>query len=493
MDAAHDLELLVRSRHPLVVVETAEEDRLQELLQEVAGGLALGFHVWTLSEGIHLAGATGRLYDTRDPLKALDNLPTVQDHGIWWFKDLHHYLDDPRVLRKLRDLSHLRPGQRRTLVLSAPSITLPAELEKLAARYRLSPPSEDDLRRLVHGVVQDLSRRSAVRVEIDDAQYRRLIAGLKGLTRFEAERALTRAVLEDAALTGEDVEAVQRAKRELLARDGVLEYMPPDADAVPLGGLDRFKAWLRDRKGAFTAEAKRFGLTPPKGVILLGVQGCGKTMAARAVADAWSLPLLRMELGRLYDKYVGETEKNLDRALHLAEHMAPCVLLVDEIEKGLAGSDSADADAGIARRVLGRLLGWLQDRAASVFVVATCNRVGDLPPEILRKGRFDEIFFVDLPAPAERREILATHVTARGRRPEDFDLDALAQRSQGFSGAELEQAIVSGLYAAFARGGDLDTELLAAEIEGTRPLSVTRREEIDALRAWASGRAVPAG
>ncbi len=492
MESWHDLELLIQSRHPLVIVETWEEERLEAALREVAGRLAMPMHVWTLTGGLRRPEADHHVYDSKEPLKALANLPTLGGDGVWLFKDLHHYLHEPEVGRTLRDLGQLEPGQRRTVVLVAPSVDPPAHLQKLAVRYRLALPGEIELRRLVHRVVEDLGRRVPVRVQLADADYRRLIEGMKGLTLHEAERALTKAILDDRALTDADVLMVQEAKRELLRDEGVVEYLAPQADGVALGGLGRFKSWLEKRQRAFTPEARSFGLPAPKGVVLLGVQGCGKTLAARTVAESWQLPLLKLEPGRLFGKFIGESEQNLERALQLAEHMAPCVLLIDEIEKGFAGASGSEADGGVSRRILGRILGWLQDRTAPVFVVATCNAVDDLPPEMLRKGRFDEIFFVDLPDAAERKAILALHLERRGRESGAFDLDALVEAAEGFSGAELEQAVVAGLYSAFAAGTDIDTPTLLDELRGTRPLSITRGEDVAALRAWARERAVPA-
>jgi len=259
-----------------------------------------------------------------------------------------------------------------------------------------------------------------------------------------------------------------------------------------IGGLENLKRWLAKRKKAFTPEAKRFGIPAPKGVILLGVQGCGKSMAAKAVAREWGLPLLTMEPGRLYDKYVGESDKNLEKALKTAERMAPCVLMIDEIEKGFAYVGSSEADAGLSKRIFGRLLGWLQERKASVFVVATCNQIEALPPELIRKGRFDEIFFIDLPRHDERKEIFTAHLKKRKRDPAAFDLDALAHASEGFSGAEIEQAIVSGLYTSYSAKKELDTGTLAGEISATRPLSGIMAEKISRLREWAAGRTVSA-
>ena len=492
MEPPHELEVLIRSGHPLLAVETHEEERLEDALHRIAQRHGMAFFVWTAGEGLRRDGHDRGLYDSKEPDKALRNIRDLTLEGIWLFKDLHRYLDSPELLRQLRELAGQKTKRRRALVLAGPKIELPPLIEKVSVRWRMALPTENELRRLVHEVVNDLGRMRRVRVDLTDDEYRRLVDGLKGLTHFQAERAVTEAVLDDLALTAEDVESVQRAKRELIAKGGVVEYVPSRDDAPELGGLGTFKRWVGKRARAFSDEAKAFGLPTPKGLVLLGVQGCGKTMAARAVADLWKIPLLKLEAGRLYDMYMGESEKNLEEALWLAEHMSPCVLLIDEIEKGFASSSSAAADGGLSKRILGRLLGWLQDRRAPVFVVATCNRVQELPPELLRKGRFDEIFFVDLPTLEERKEILALHLSIRDRDPKAFDLERLAAASDGFSGAELEQAIVASLYTAFAGGSRLTTELLEEEIRGTRPLSVTRREEVDALRAWARERAVPA-
>jgi len=270
----------------------------------------------------------------------------------------------------------------------------------------------------------------------------------------------------------------------------VLEYVSPEENLAEVGGFKNLKAWLEKRKKTFAPEARQVGIESPRGILLLGVQGCGKTMVARAVAREWGLPLLKMEPARLYDKYVGETETNLDKALRMAEQMAPCVLMIDELEKGLSYNPGGDADAGLSKRVFGRLLAWLQDRKAPVFVVATSNDIGQLPPELTRKGRFDEIFFVDLPNAEERKEIFAVHLRKRKRDPKLSDLDALAAASDGFSGAEIEQAVVAGLYTAFSRGVEVSSEIIVEELKATKPLSVTRAETISALREWARDRTV---
>jgi SpoVK/Ycf46/Vps4 family AAA+-type ATPase len=487
-----DLELLILSRHAIVAVETYEEERIESALQAIAGRLEIPFFVWTVTDGLRRHGGGSPIYETQRPIMALGNLAAIKGDGVYLFKDLHRYLEEPEIVRRLQDLTRVFARARRAIVLAAPRIALPPELEKTVAHVRLDLPTREELMRLAHDVVDGLARQHRIRVELGAADFARLVDALGGLTLFEAERALARVVLEDLSLTLRDLDRLVELKKSLLEKDGLLEYFPPDEGLAQVGGLGTLKAWLDKRRKAFTPEAAEFGVRPPKGLLLLGVQGCGKTLAARAVAREWGLPLLRLEPGRLYDKYIGESEKNLERALQIAERMAPCVLMVDEIEKGFAAVSGAEADGGVSRRIFGRLLGWLQERQAPVFVVATCNQIHTLPPELMRKGRFDEIFFLDLPTPEERREIFAVHLTKRKRDPARFDLGALAAAAEGFSGAEIEQGVVSALYTAFSSGSELDTATVLEELGATRPLSVTRGEEIAALREWARDRAVPA-
>jgi hypothetical protein len=488
-----DLELLVKSRYPLIAIQTWEEDRLTNALQYVGARLKLHVYEWTIGSAIR---RRGMVTDTGDngpqtPVDALRAVASLGD-GIFHMKDLHRFLGEPPVVRRLLDLAPTLEHDRRSIVVSATHVTLPAELEKRAAFFRLELPTLDELRSAAKRVVDDLRRDHRIAVELTPAEFEQLIDRLRGMTLFEAEHALTRTILRDSALNRDDLAAIVDMKRELLAKDGLLDYIPVEATLGAVGGFASLKAWLAKRRRAFTPEAKSFGIVPPKGILLCGVQGCGKTLAAKAVAHDWALPLLKMEPGRLYDKFIGESEKNFDKVLALAEGMAPCVLLIDEIEKGFASVSSAESDAGLSRRLFGRLLGWLQDRKAPVFVVATSNAIDQLPPEMIRKGRFDEIFFIDLPTAAERKDIFAIHLGKRERDPARFDLDALAAAADGFSGAEIEQAVVSALYTAFAASSEVTTEILVGELRATRPLSVTRREDIAELRAWAADRAVPA-
>lgn len=492
--AQHELELLIRARHPFIAIHGADEARVEAMLRTAARRVGLPLWVWSLTQGMRASGsltparATGRTLE-----EALDQARRTSAEALYFFKDLQDVWEDATTTRHLLDLGRYFEMDRRTLFVAGPNITVPSKLRHLCASWRLPLPSTEELRTLARRVVQDFSGPVPVRVDLGEGGIDRLVESLKGMTAVEAERALCAAVADDLALTESDVDGVLAVKRRVLEEGGVLEYVVADVDLDTVGGLENLKDWLERRRGAHGEEARAFGLPAPKGVVLLGVQGCGKSLVAKAVAADWGVPLLRLEAGRIYDKFIGESDKNLEQALTAAEHMAPCVLMIDEIEKAFAYSGSTDSDGGLSRRLLGRLLGWLQDRTSPVFVVATCNDVSQLPPELIRKGRFDEIFFVDLPTVEERAAILDVHLRKRGRDPTTFDRDALVEASAGFSGAELEQCIVGALYAAFAAGHDLDTPTLVAEMAGTRPLSVTRAEDVARLRAWAADRTVAAG
>lgn len=493
IDARKEFQLLIRSRYPFVAIHSADEARIESLLDSVARAEDMPFFIWTSTRGLRrsgglLGGGRGRTLE-----EALDEAKAMSAEALFLFKDLHAHLQDPATVRRLLDLAGFFRADRRALVMAGADLVLPAALRHHCATLRLALPTDEELKRLAWRVVHDFSQGQDVEVAMSSEAFLRLIDSLRGLNHLEAERALCRAVADDLRLSVDDVDEVMRIKKEVLQEGGVLEYVPVDVGPEDVGGLEALKAWLRLRRDALSPKAREFGLPAPKGVILLGVQGCGKSLAAKAAAADWAMPLLRLEAGRIYDKYIGESDKNLERALDAAEHMAPCILMIDEIEKAFAYGRSAESDGGLSQRIFGRLLTWLQDRKAPVFLVATCNDVTQLPPELMRKGRFDEIFFVDLPDRDERLAILRVHLRTRGRDPDTFDLAALADASDGFSGAELEQAIVAGLYAAFAKEELLTTDTVLAELAATQPLSVTRREEIEALRAWAVGRTVPAG
>jgi SpoVK/Ycf46/Vps4 family AAA+-type ATPase len=492
-DKRDALRLLVNSRSPIITVETSEESRVEELAAEVAAELDIPFFTWSVTSGVMRRGTDQPIYDTEDPEKALANIALMRGDGMFLLKDFARYFEQDRVLRRMRELAASFREVRRSVLISAPVLKLPPELEDEAVPFRLELPDALLLFKVVQGTLAELGTQFTLKVELDQEGQRQLARNLAGLTMEEARRTLARCLHARSRADAQTLGDVLEAKRALLQQQGVLEYLKADASFADVAGLANLKQWLRKRRGALTPEGKKFGLEPPKGILMIGVQGCGKSLAAKAVAGEWRLQLARLEAGALYDKYIGESEKRLRRSLDIAQQLAPVVLWIDEIEKGFAATTaSADVDAGLTQRILASFLTWLQDRESGVFIVATSNDISALPPEVLRKGRFDEIFFVDLPDVAAREELFRIHLKRRGREPEMLDVSALAAASEGYSGAEIEQAIVSGMYTAFSQSQPLSTAVLLDELRATRPLSLTRREDIARLRDWARDRTVPA-
>lgn len=490
----HDeLRLLINSRHPIIAVETAEEDRVEALLLDVATELRVPLYEWSVTTS--LAKARGApLYNTDSPEQGLANIALIQGDGIFLLKDFARYCDNDKICRRLRDLAEKFRTVRRSMVLTAAKMELPAELEGEAMPFQLGLPEAEDLLPGIKQVLAELNREERFPVSLDVAAMTQLAQNLVGLPEEEALRALRKSVLERGKADAGLLDAVLETKRQALKTEGLIETVRRDASFADVAGLDHLRDWIAKRKNALTPEGRRFGLVPPKGVLITGVQGCGKSLAARAVAGEWGFELARLDAGALYDKYVGEIERRLHKALDLSQKLAPLVLWIDEIEKAFASaSSSGDADAGLSQRLLATLLTWMQDRESGVFLAATSNNITVLPPEMLRKGRFDEIFFVDLPSVEVRAALFRLHLKKRGRDAAVFDLVKLAGASEGFSGAEIEQVIVAGLYTAFNAKQQLTTEILLVEIQGTRPLSVTRAEEVESIREWAKTRAVPAG
>ena len=488
MDTVADLKVLLTSAYPLILAEARDEQRLLGALRAAAADLRLPVWTWTAARGLARDGHEAQ-YGTADARGALRFVADLSDPGVFVFADAHHALTDPVVLRSVKD-SALAAERGQTLILTAPHQQVPPELDGLAVPWRLRPPDDEELGRLVRRTIDDLAMRGMT-IGMGIAGHSDLVAALRGLTLGDAERLLQRAVLRDGGLSRDDLTYLRHAKAELLNTDGVLELMEREHGSLAdVGGLDGLKRWLAVRGRAVgSARAGEMGIDPPRGVLLTGIPGCGKSLVAKSLAATWRMPLVLLDPARVFRKYVGESEQRLESALGTVDAMAPVVLWIDEIEKGFATSDS---DGGVSARLLGTFLRWMQDRPDGVFVVATANDVTALPPEFLRKGRFDEIFFVDLPGPEARRDILAHHLWVRRHDPVRFDLDKVAEITSGFSGAELEAVVVGALYRAFGANAELTTEELVAEAEGTVPLSVSRAEDVARLRTWAAGRAVPA-
>ena len=491
-----ELDTLIRARYPLVWLVSSEEGRVEELLRGIARGHGKSLIGWSAVRGLHRLDETRGVAlptETEEPYAALQALRGLQEPALVVLKDLHAWLDDRRLVRALRELGQSLKSSYTTAIVLAPVLQLPVELEKEIAVLDVPLPTFAELADLLRDIVGVLRKAGRVAVDLKREEGEQLIKAALGLTLQEAENAFAKAIADDDRLDASDIQRVMDEKRQVIRKSGLLEYYPVDHALAAVGGLQSLKDWLHRRARAFTAEAHAFGLPEPRGLLLLGVQGCGKSLTAKAIASQWALPLLRLDMGRVFSGLVGSSEENLRRAIRVAESAAPAVLWLDEIDKALSGSASSNvSDGGTTARVLGTFLTWLQEKTAPVFVVATANRVEGLPPELLRKGRFDEIFFIDLPDAAERQEILRIHLSRRGRAPEGFDLPGLAARAEQFSGAELEQAVVEGLHAAFDTRAQLTDAHVARAISETVPLAVTLREEISRIRDWARDRTRPA-
>ncbi len=493
-DTVSTLELLVRARYALIVLDTIEPERAEGLVRRIASNLSLHFFGWTRSKGLRRGGEGGDpiIDGTAEPHKAL-RAAELEGAGCYHFRELGQHLSEPLVVSHVLDLVSGFSTRRGALFLTGHDIRLPDALRPYATTLSIPGPTYEDFRALLERVTRDQSARIPLKVEISQVDRVRLLNNLSGLTLIEAEKILTKLMIDDGALRANDVERVIVAKRQAVEQEGLLEFHPARDGMSEVGGMDGLKRWLGQRRLVVTdpKRAEEFGLSFPKGALLLGVPGCGKSLCAKAVAHEWGLPLLKLDPANLYDKYVGDSEKNFKRAMQMAERLAPIVLWIDEMEKAFA-SGGGEEDGGVSRRVFGTFLSWLQDRAGDVFVLATSNDVSKLPPEFIRKGRFDEIFFVDLPLARTRSDIFTIHLRKRKQDPAKHDLKVLAEATDGFSGAEIEQCVVSGLYTAFAGSSPLTTPMLLAEISQTRPLSRTMSERLGALREWASDRTVAA-
>jgi len=483
----HDtLVTLLRAGYPLVYLVTHEERRALTTIADVCRGTGRAMSTWTATRG----WAGNITHSALDPAEAVEAYCAHHTQpGVAALLDYHAYLEDPRVVRSIRDVLQLCKARQITLVLLSPILKVPPELEKDMVVVDYPMPDREDLARILDDVA------ASAGVSVPDETRTPLVDAACGLTHEEAENAYALAIVRARAWDERAIATVHEQKAQMIRRSGVLEYYPARATLDDIGGLDLLKDWLRRRARAFAPEAREFGLDTPRGVLLLGVQGCGKSLTAKAIARTWGVPLVRLDLGRVFGSLVGESEANLRSALRTLEAMAPVVCWIDELEKGAAGlSASGVLDSGVTARVVGTLLTWMQDRDPDrpVFIAATANRVETLPPELLRRGRLDEVFFVDLPDEVERQAILAIHIRKRRRDPHAYDLHSLASATDGFSGAELEQVVADALYLAFDRGRDLTDEDLLEAARATVPLSRLRGEEIARLRQWAADRARPA-
>jgi ATP-dependent 26S proteasome regulatory subunit len=497
MNIEAEIDTLIRARYPILYIITSEEMRVQNMLVELAGKRQKKVFEWTSSSGIVPAGTSiqsqkSRNPATKEPLAALDLVIEQVEPAIFLFKDFHPFLtrNNHSVIRRLKDIALHLKNSFKTIVLISPVMEIPAELDKEITVLNFPQPAKEDLAALLEKIVAELQENKQVRIELDEEGRERLLQAALGLTLGEAENVFAKIIVKEQRLSGEYVNEVFAEKQQIIRKSGLLEYYAASEDFASVGGLNVLKRWLNKRIAAFTAEARAFGLPAPKGILLLGVQGCGKSLCAKAVSRLWQLPLLRFDMGRMFGSLVGSSEENVRRAIAVAESVAPAVLWVDEIDKAFVGSQSSGvADGGTTARVFGTFLTWLSEKNAPVFVVATANDVSQLPPELLRKGRLDEIFYVDLPSEEERAEIFRIHLAKRNRNADQFDLQSLVAASPDFSGAEIEEAIISALYDAFYEKKELATAHVLEALGETVPLAKTMAEKIAEQRNWAIGRA----
>jgi SpoVK/Ycf46/Vps4 family AAA+-type ATPase len=487
-----EIKNLLKAHYPMIYIVSYEEARVVDMLKNICGELKMGLYTWSFTEGMVHQDSDKMEITAADPMEVLGQIQAHKTSSIFLLKDYHPYITDAEVIRKIRDLQGDIYAEYKPIIVLSPVQKIPVELEKIVTILDYDLPDREEIAALIDGAACEI--RSVCDFDMSAEHRESVIKACQGLTADEIENILSKSWVETHEFS---VDIVLTEKKQIIRKSGVLEYFDNLEEFANVGGMVGLKDWLQKRSVAFTDAAKEFGLPDPKGLLVLGIPGTGKSLVCKAVAGLWKVPLIRMDVGRIMSGLVGSSEDNMRKALRTAESISPCIMWIDEIEKGLSGTGSSNmSDAGTTARVFGTFIQWLQDKTAPVFVIATANNVKELPPELLRKGRFDEIFFVDLPSQDERKEIFRIHLTKRGRNPEEFDLDALAEKAAGFSGAEIEQTVISAMFNVFigdnpgARDIDTDAVLLAAR--DVIPLSKTSKEQIDGMREWAATRARPA-
>lgn len=493
-----EIEVLIRARYPIIYVISWEEQRLLNHVLRIGSRLGKRVFEWSVTTGLVPSGTSVQSQKhkdtaTQDPLVALDNVIEHVEPALYVFKDFHPFLrgQNMAVIRRLREVSSTMQNTYKTIVIVSPIFELPPELEKDLTIVDFDLPNVNDFTALLAKIVDEVKENPKLNVSMNNHTREQIVHALLGLTLTEAENVLAKTLVEHRSLSEKSLDVIHSEKRQIIRKSGLLEYYDAEEDINSVGGLDAMKSWLLKRSVAFTDQARQFGLPSPRGVLLLGVQGCGKSLMAKTISNAWQLPLLRFDVGKVFGSLVGSSEENIRRAIKVAESVAPVVFWIDEIDKAFRGSrgSGAGTDSGTSARVFGTFLTWLSEKNKPVFVVATANDVTLLPPELLRKGRFDEIFFVDLPAFAERKEIFRIHLQKRKLDAAAFDMDELAKASVGYSGAEIEEAVISTMFDSFYEKKPVTTERLLKSISQTVPLSKTMSEDVDGLRKWAEGRA----
>ena len=502
--SAQEIEDLIRARYPLLYIISSEEERVERTMLEIAKRRGRNLIAWSSTEGFKDlyrvdeaekdTTTKGSLPpDTIDPLKALDQVSKSEDNAIFLFLDYHPFLDSRNytVIRKLRDIVTLfKTGRHyRHIVFLSPLLKLPPELEAWVALVDYDLPNREDISKVIDSILRSLPPDLPLRVREDERYRERVVESALGLILAEAENVFSKSLVRTRNF---DVNTILAEKKHIIRKSGILEFYQPSESISDIGGLQVLKDWLNKRQLAFSTEARKFGLPTPKGILLIGIPGCGKSLTAKAIGAMWQMPLLRLDVGKIFQSLVGSSEENIRKAIKTAEAVAPSILWLDELEKGFAGAGGGgQSDGGTSSRVFGSFITWLQEKTSPVFVIATANDVSQLPPELLRKGRFDEIFFVDLPNEDERARIVEIHLKRKNRDPTRFNIEHIVKATQGFSGSEIEQAIISALFDAFEYedGRDIDSDGILQSVREIIPLSYTAKEKIDYLREWAKSRA----
>ena len=477
-----DLKVFIDSRHPLVVIENSDEDRIHRLLLSVSQKLNMELEEWTSAYGIKNNTATSKIIETQSVTGLISYMMRRDGDLIYLLKDFHSYLKDPILIRNFRELIHKFRKKHSTVFLTGLNIELPGEIKSSALFYELKPPSQKDLKDLIKNVYYSLSIKNNIKYKMDKKGEEALLFALKGMSIEQARQSLAFAFLEDKVLNTEDIPKILKKKANLINDGGILEFFPALENDFELGGFKKLKSWFQKAYIGFSTEARKFNLPFPKGVLIMGIPGCGKSLSAKVVSKIWGFPLLKLDTGKLFDKYIGESEKKMRKCIKIAESLSPCILWIDEVEKSFPTASGAGTDGGLSQRIFGTFLTWMQEKKEPVFVIATANQVHKMPPELLRKGRFDEIFFVDLPSLENRKEIFKIHLIRRNLNPDNYNIEQLGEESHGMSGSEIEQIILSSLYSCLHEKKSHGTDSLIDEMKKTIPLSQSRKESIDSLR-----------
>jgi SpoVK/Ycf46/Vps4 family AAA+-type ATPase len=487
-DSRSEVADLIRARYPLIYLVSHEEARVEESLRMLCVEREMRLEVWSVTEGFRVAAGGSGVRDVKDPLKALEHVNRGEGRGVYILRDFHPFLKEPSVVRRLRDLAGDLRKTKKSLLILSPVQKVPPELEKsISAIVYWELPRRREIEEIARSLLPQAPDETQRQIGSDPGFMEKVVEAALGLTAVEAESVFAKSMVRTRTF---DIPTILDEKKQIIRKSGMLEYYEQTEDVHDIGGLQVLKEWLAKRRHAFSSRAREFGLPLPKGILLIGVPGTGKSLTAKAVGRLWEMPLLRLDVGKIFAGLVGSSEENIRQVIHTAEAIAPAILWIDEIEKGFSGTGSSNmSDGGTTSRVFGSFITWLQEKRSPVFVIATANNVTQLPPELLRKGRFDEIFFCDLPSADERKQIFDIHIRKKNRDPSGFELDRLVSATGDFSGAEVEQAVVAALYDAFDAGGDLDTEGLLAALSDIVPLAVTMREQIEAMREWARTRA----